>query len=842
MLLKIHIKWLILVTSVLLLNTAYVTARNYTVDSSTPRLIDTMQFGQTIMGGDTIFLDASRTTSTIFNKLRGDSISPIVIINKGEIVTIDDKEYEQAIELRNCKYIKLSGTGSIGDRYGIKLSALNAGISISRLSTNIEIENIAIDHDGFFGITAKEDYHGNPPYPIPVFNTLIVHDCYITNVTEGFYIGETKTPGMKFIHVKLYNNIIYNTGREAMQIANATEDVEIYNNLMYISGTDNGTSQSNNLQIGDNSVAEIYNNIIIGAPDYGIISFGLGNVNIYSNYIEDNKGIFIDHRTVTDLNATVEISDNFISNTNYESVIKNLNALNQLNAYNNTYDTDINFIETNSESASLSLSYNNAKNQIEAINFDITDDGEFILSTDNPEQYKLFGPTQKTDYNKSYWPVFAEIEDIYIDANQAITKQVYVSTTNLNAIGITYDNLPSFITTTQNEKGEIILDIHPEANIKGIYKVTIIAKEKSKNIITTKDVNIIVKNGVNNSPNIIANNSYSFNALTSNELKFTVNDRDNDEISVTISELPLFIRMNKVAENSYKFKVNPDYVNAGTYNIKITATDDYQGVTEKNISIDINANMSESGLTIYRINYGGPTITSSENKWNGIETNSVTYNAPKVGSTGSYTWSGTNTTSAPNNVFGPCIYSKSEAEPLALSFKCTPAKYQVKLFFTDKEAYVTQFGSTIMNIYAEDSLIEANYNISKPDFNAIEKTFYVTVKDSLLELDLESVTNKAKIFGIEISVADEESENTKTAKISVYPNPFISTINLVNDQQNPIQRVEIFRLTGNKIYGRNINSAEINQVSLNTSFMSSGSYLIKIQTENLTTTQIIHKD
>lgn len=39
------------------------------------------------------------------------------------------------------------------------------------------------------------------------------------------YLRETKSPGMEFKHVKMYNNIVRNTLRESIQIANMVEDV-----------------------------------------------------------------------------------------------------------------------------------------------------------------------------------------------------------------------------------------------------------------------------------------------------------------------------------------------------------------------------------------------------------------------------------------------------------------------------------------------------------------------------------------------------------------------------------------------------------------------------------------
>jgi hypothetical protein len=99
------------------------------------------------------------------------------------------------------------------------------------------------------------------------------------------YLGETKSPGMEFKYVR-FNNIVRNTLRESIQIANMVEDVEIYNNTMLNAGLANITYQTSILQIGDNSVVNTYNNILM-MPTTGI-SYGKGVAHlliVFSNQI-----------------------------------------------------------------------------------------------------------------------------------------------------------------------------------------------------------------------------------------------------------------------------------------------------------------------------------------------------------------------------------------------------------------------------------------------------------------------------------------------------------------------------------------------------------------------------
>jgi hypothetical protein len=61
------------------------------------------------------------------------------------------------------------------------------------------------------------------------------------------------------------------------------EDVEIYNNTMLNAGLANITYQTSILQIGDNSVVNTYNNILIDAYNR-YCSYGKGNCTFTNNY------------------------------------------------------------------------------------------------------------------------------------------------------------------------------------------------------------------------------------------------------------------------------------------------------------------------------------------------------------------------------------------------------------------------------------------------------------------------------------------------------------------------------------------------------------------------------
>ncbi len=365
-------------------------SRKYFIDNQTSYFITNQTWEIAPTGGDTIFILAERTRALRFEQMSGTEEAPIVVINSGGQVQINTEAWG-AITFENCSFFKISGNGIKGIQYGFSLAAATCGLAFSELSSDCEAEFINIDHDGFFGIFAKKDYDGNPPSPAPVFSNLSIHDCFIQNVTEGMYIGETKSPGMEFRHVRIYNNVVKNTGRESIQIANAVEDVEIYNNTLINAGQDNINWQSNILQLGDNTVANVYNNILVGAPSFGIISMGMGNNIFTNNYIASCKGIFTDNRLFTVAGYPIQIENNYFRDITSTEAVKNMNEINFLEIRNNNWDGEIEFYKNNSGNSNNFILTNNQNVNVVEISFTNPDENDYSLAPGTPTEYLSMG-------------------------------------------------------------------------------------------------------------------------------------------------------------------------------------------------------------------------------------------------------------------------------------------------------------------------------------------------------------------------------------------------------------------------------------------------------------------
>jgi len=347
--------------------------------------------------GDIVKILAPRSKELKIVGISGDAFNPVVFINSGGQVNINTSAWG-ALEFMDCQFIKVTGTGDPSVRYGFTLLGSECGLSFTGLSSDCEAEFIEIigGEDTFFGLYAKKDFGGKPPVPYPQFNNLIIHDLYIHGVSEGMYIGETISPGMEFRHVRVYNNIIRDTHRESIQIANCVEDIEINNNLMMNSGLYHLYSQENILQIGGNSIAKVYNNILINGPTYGVIVFGMGEVEVFNNYSENNLGVFIDDRYWSLENSPINFHNNYFLDINGTEAVKNMNQFNELYLTDNQFNTDIPFFLNAAEQPPIMVVENNALESLKRLNFTIKD-GVFIPNLNNSTSYSGMGPVYTSE-------------------------------------------------------------------------------------------------------------------------------------------------------------------------------------------------------------------------------------------------------------------------------------------------------------------------------------------------------------------------------------------------------------------------------------------------------------
>jgi hypothetical protein len=437
-----------------------------------------------VLPGQTICLNAGFYRQIRFQNFSGTPQAPITIINCGGLVTIGDSTNYGAgygVDITGSKYLRFTGTGDSAHKYGIKIGRSgNSGLTIGGQSTDTEIDHLEIGSTGFAGILAKTDFGGNPPASAPEMNNVNIHDTYIHDTWgEGMYIGETKTPGQNFRHLRVWNNIITRTGWDLIQIANSVEDVKVHNNVFYHGGTRNVLFQNKGLQIADNSVGEFYNNFIINSPSNAMIVMGSGNINIYNNYFSDinDAGFFIDNRTVTIPGAPINIHHNYMMDVAPASQFFLIfNELNPINITHNTLEGDnVLFAVDSTMTGENVTATDNTVAPIARVQFmDIAND-DFRLVAGSP--YEGIGLDENAG-STNHAPLISLIPDQVLEYD--LTQEVNVSATDADGDGIILEafNVPSFVSFVDKGNGIGTFSLAPEVQDLGIhYKVRVRATD-----------------------------------------------------------------------------------------------------------------------------------------------------------------------------------------------------------------------------------------------------------------------------------------------------------------------------------------------------------------------------
>ncbi|MEI7675625.1 MAG: malectin domain-containing carbohydrate-binding protein, partial [Bacteroidales bacterium] len=657
-------------------------ARTFYVGENNQYIYNTSSFSVAPVGGDTIKILAERHTRLQFRALEGTAQAPIVFINSGGVVKIKGWSMP-AIMFENCKYVKISGKGDVNNRFGFYLSGPSFGLSFEQYCSYCEAEYLHIDSCSL-GVHAKKDFGGYPPVPYPVFTQLAVHDNFIDHCTESMYIGETKSPGMEFRHVRIYNNVITNSGRESFQIANCVEDMEAYNNFCLNSGLEGSAGQMNNSQFGGNSIGKFYNNIFIKAPADGVAVFGMGDMSINDNYFEQNQGIFADDRYTPIVGAPFRIEDNYFHTTLGNTVITLKNSYFDLFVNNNSYDTPGAFL---SASASLlKQSVNNRLTTVFPLNYNVVN-GVYEPDSSNPYYYTSMGPQVGLGHTYNATPVIRNIPDIIINTDE-YQEFILIATTDDNDI-VTFSakGLPAFVTLVQGPSGSAMLKVDGRNQSKGVYFITIMAIDQSHGAVARQTLKIALKSPDNHPVTLPPLMPVSMESASKLSVNISGTDLDGDSIRYTVS-LPSFVDFAQT-KSSAVLNIKPTYLITGDYAVIIKAEDGYSAAVTDTLNIHVSPATLTVGKIIYRVNYGGNELEDSPINWQKDNGNNSSYESNYSAGTGSASWSGTNNTGAPNNLFGPYRYNGVGMEDMLFEYPCVNARYMVNLYFAERNVEVT---------------------------------------------------------------------------------------------------------------------------------------------------------
>jgi hypothetical protein len=239
-------------------------------------------------------------------------------------------------------------TGGTGTTYGIKINGGHHSVTLEYLTTDVEVDHIEVGGSGFSGIMAKTDpscdnatIRGNF-----TMRNVILHDNYVHDTGgEGFYVGHSfwnkgisTSCGQRYPHalenVKIYNNIVKNSGWEAIQVGSAPTGADVYNNRIENYGVKNVLYQNHGVQFSEGAPGTFYGNFIKGGKGNGLIIMGNAQNFIHDNVIVNAgmDGIFIEDRTT---GAGFRIINNTIINPGDNGIRLYSDLVPVNNVYNN---------------------------------------------------------------------------------------------------------------------------------------------------------------------------------------------------------------------------------------------------------------------------------------------------------------------------------------------------------------------------------------------------------------------------------------------------------------------------------------------------------------------------
>jgi len=298
--------------------------------------------------GDTFCIPSNEIIGGLrFNNFSGSADKPLVFINEGGRVIIEEPTYS-GITFNNCTYIHLTGTGS-SDEYGIhvrKTKSGTVGVAVSSLSSDVEIDHIEISNTGFAGIMAKTDPSCDKPETWRrngyVLKNLDVHDNYIHHTGgEGMYIGYTggymveskKICNDEYVfghwleNVNIHHNKLEQTGWDGIQVNLVRKNCTIHHNTIVGYGVDQEKYQNfgfslggGNIQLYNNYVENIPENLIDGSMGMQMIGASSGSYivgNVFKNTA--GYGIFIHNRYEFETSEGYYIAHNTVVNAGHSS-------------------------------------------------------------------------------------------------------------------------------------------------------------------------------------------------------------------------------------------------------------------------------------------------------------------------------------------------------------------------------------------------------------------------------------------------------------------------------------------------------------------------------------------
>jgi|GEM_PF-1723715 len=176
---------------------------------------------------------------------------------------------------------------------------------------------------------------------------------------------------------------------------------------------------------------------------------------------------------------------------------------------------------------------------------------------------------------------------------------------------------------------------------------------------------------------------------------------------------------------------------------------------------------------VYRINCGGVQVSGIPIPWaRDVQVAPSAYLAPGSGNytTGSLSWTGVNTTGAPDSLFGGQRHQPSYASPIKWNFPVDSGWYEVRLYFAAKSGFQgSAVGERVFSVKVEDTQVLTNYDIyADVQLAATVKSFMIYVNDGTLNIEFIRNVGNPQINAIEIIAGQYSTGSREVPEALVY--------------------------------------------------------------------------
>jgi hypothetical protein len=163
-----------------------------------------------------------------------------------------------------------------------------------------------------------------------------------------------------------------------------------------------------------------------------------------------------------------------------------------------------------------------------------------------------------------------------------------------------------------------------------------------------------------------------------------------------------------------------------------------------------------TGTPVFRIDAGGNAQTDPPLDW-AVDKNPSTISPQLVSTgqlnTGPNTWSGSNTTGAPNNIFANYRYDPAGGSEMQWEFPLPKGSYRLNLYYMERDTTVTGPGQRLFDVAVEGTVLWTNMD-PYGDFGWMvpgRESVVLDITDGKLDLDFLHVNTRAPIIsGISI--------------------------------------------------------------------------------------------